>query len=375
MDDNVDPVAYVSTKNNHRRDLDKDQKIIIAFRFSEESTSGRPPQEHDAHSPPFLTIGEAVKEFGVSRRSLEKARRVLKEGSPIVPELKQAVWDYQVRCSEAEGVINMPAEVQRRAVELKLSGHARSVTAAAKMIEDELRQEEDAEARQFNLALSLSETVTLLHSAVGDLHRQVEADSVDLILAFPPTDERNLPLFSELAGFAAHALAPGGRMALLVNAAFLPAILQRLTHDEVRWITELDYRSPGRGARLLRSHPVTVCRWPLLLYGKRKGTPLPAGVDFVSEPLEVEATGSRKQSQLLELGMKHVVERLVRPGGMVCDPLLLGRAGIAIAARQHGCHFIGASDTPKFISEVKGRLNSEEAASMSGEVTPEADRT
>ena len=375
LDDNVDPVAYVSSKNNHRRDLDKDQKIIIAFRFSEESTSGRPPQENDAHAPPFLTMGEAADEFGVSRRSVEQARRVLKEDSPAVPELKQAALDCLVKCSDAEGVINMPAEVQRRAVELKRSGQARTVTAAAKMVEDELRQEEDAEARQFNLALSLSETVTLLHSAVGDLHRQVEADSVDLILAFPPTDERNLPLFSGLAGFAAHALAPGGRMALLVNAEYLPAILQRLTHDEVRWITELDYRSPGRGARILRSHPVTVCRWPLLIYGKRKGTSLPAGVDFVSEPLEVGATGSRKHSQLLELGMKHVVERLVRPGGTVCDPLLLGRAGIAIAARQHGCHFIGASDTPKFISEVKGRLNSEEAASKSGEVTPEADPT
>ena len=320
-------------------------------------------------------MGEAADEYGVSRRSVEQARRVLKEDSPIVPELKRAVLDYQIKCSDAEGVINMPAEVQRRAVELKRSGQARTVTAAAKMVEDELRQEEDAEARQLNLALSLSETVTLLHSAVGDLHRQVEADSVDLILAFPPTDERNLPLYSDLAGFAAHALAPGGRMALLVNAEYLPAILQRLTHDEVPWITEFDYRSPGRGAKLLRSHPVTVCRWPLLIYGKRKGTSLPAGVDFVSEPLEVGATGSRKHSQLLELGMKHVVERLVRPGGTVCDPLLLGRAGIAIAARQHGCHFIGASDTPKFISEVKGRLNSEEAASKSGEVTPEADPT
>ena len=249
LDDSVDPVAYVSSKNNHRRDLDKDERIIIAFRFSEESTSGRPPQENDAHAPPFLTMGEAADEFGVSRRSVEQARRVLKEDSPAVPELKQAALDCLVKCSDAEGVINMPAEVQRRAVELKRSGQARTVTAAAKMVEDELRQEEDAEARQFNLALSLSETVTLLHSAVGDLHRQVEADSVDLILAFPPTDERNLPLFSGLAGFAAHALAPGGRMALLVNAEYLPAILQRLTHDEVPWITEFDYRSPGRGAR------------------------------------------------------------------------------------------------------------------------------
>ena len=318
-------------------------------------------------------MGEAADEYGVSRRSVEQARRVLKEDSPIVPELKRAVLDYQIKCSDAEGVINMPAEVQRRAVELKRSGQARTVTAAAKMVEEELREEEDAEAHQFNLALSLSETVTLLHSAVGDLHRQVKADSVDLILAFPPTDERNLPLYSDLAGFAAHALAPGGRMALLVNAEFLPAILQRLNHDEVTWITEFDYRSPGRGARLLRSHPVTVCRWPLLLYRKGKGTSLPAGVDFLSEPLEVGATGSRNHSQLLELGMNHVVERLVRPGGTVCDPLLLGRAGIAIAARQHGCHFIGASDTPKFVSEVKGRLNSEEAASKTGEVTLEAD--
>ena len=33
LDDSVDPVAYVSSKNNHRRDLDKDQKSSLPSAF------------------------------------------------------------------------------------------------------------------------------------------------------------------------------------------------------------------------------------------------------------------------------------------------------------------------------------------------------
>ena len=53
LDDSVDPVAYVSSKNNHRRDLDKDERIIIAFRFPKSQRPDALLKKTTHMRPPF----------------------------------------------------------------------------------------------------------------------------------------------------------------------------------------------------------------------------------------------------------------------------------------------------------------------------------
>ena len=60
-----------------------------------------------------------------------------------------------------------------------------------------------------------------------------------------------------------------------------------------------------------------------------------------------------------------IVERFARPGQVVCDPVLLDRSSIALAARRHGCIFIGAGTDQSCINRIRDRL-----ARAEGDGTP-----
>ena len=57
-----------------------------------------------------------------------------------------------------------------------------------------------------------------------------------------------------------------------------------------------------------------------------------------------------------DAGMALIVERFARPGQVVCDPVLLDRSSIALAARRHGCIFIGAGTDQSCINRIRDRL-------------------
>ena len=367
LKDDVNPQAFVVSKNIRRRDLAKGERVVLAFRISEGSVPGRPSEGQGEHCP---TIEDAAKALSVPRRSVEQVRRVAREG---VSELRQAVLDYSIKASDAERIIHLPAEVQRSAVERKLMAEFRTVAAAADKVEQEITEKADVEAANALLALPLGETVTLVHSTVSNFHRSVEAESVDLIFSFPPLGRQHLDLFSDLAAFAVHALRPKGLMALLADSTLLPEITKRVGRDDLKFLIEYDYRFPGRGSKLPHPHRGAVNRQPLLIYGKQRAS-LPAGSNFIEEPRDDGSTGSGKSTRLLEQGMAQVVSRFLPPGGTGCQPLLLNHAGFAIAARRFGCRFIGASDNPRFIKMLRDRLELEEGKSKDpgeGKALPE----
>ena len=182
---------------------------------------------------------------------------------------------------------------------------------------------------------------------------------MDLIVAYPPVGKQHLELFLELAAFSDHALSQSGLVALLVSDEFLPKILELVSHSGLSWLHRFEYRIPHRPFRLPHPHRGWVHKQSLLIYGKSRAI-IPEGEDYIWESKRMGPTGYT-QSDLLESGMRSVVKRLVHPGGTVCDPMLLGRSGIALGAREHGCRFIGASDDSKSIKRVKDRLESEEA--------------
>ena len=57
-----------------------------------------------------------------------------------------------------------------------------------------------------------------------------------------------------------------------------------------------------------------------------------------------------------DAGMALIVERFARPGQVVCDPVILDRSSIALAARRHGCIFIGAGTDQSCINRIRDRL-------------------
>lgn len=353
LDDDVDPVRFLISEHFNQIDNRRNSRVVFAFRLSQDTGPGRPPSGRKEHR---LTIDEAVKAVGASRKGVEQLRRISREG---IAELFQEVLDYRIAITDAEGILGMSHDVQRQAVDLHRHGRAPTVTRAVWKLEQETREKEGAAAAEVRLASPLMETVTLLNSTVGGLHRRVDAESVDLILANPPAGKQHLGVFSELAAFADHALSQSGLMALLVRDEFLPQILELVSHSGLSWLHRFEYRIPHRPFKLPPPHRGWVHKQSLLIYGKPRAI-IPEGEDYILESKRMGPTGYR-QSDLLESGMKSIVKRFVHLGGTVCDPLLMGRAGIALGAREHGCRFIGASDNSKFIKQVKDRLESEEA--------------
>ena len=351
----VDLVRFVIAYNVDRRDNEKDDKTVTAFLFSEGSTPGRPrsPDENEVNLTGFLTVKEASDTFGVSESKIKQARRVLMENGPAVPELRQAVLEWQVKFSDASRIVNQPAEVQRQAVERKLKGQVRTVRAGVRQIEAEMRDRADAEAGEAVLSLPMDDTLRVVCSQLEDLRPLVDAESVDLIATFPPTVREWVGRFGALAEFGLHALAPGGLMAVMVNADFLPQILKQLDARDLDWITEFDYRQPNRAVRMAHPHRAVKRRHPILLYGK-PGCLLPEGSDFIEEPPRGELPQSH--TELLLGGMEALVRRLARPGQLVCDPVTLGRETVALSARRYGCRFVGAAETDSLTKMILGRL-------------------
>ena len=51
--------------------------------------------------------------------------------------------------------------------------------------------------------------------------------------------------------------------------------------------------------------------------------------------------------------MALIFERFVRPGQVACDPIPLDRASTALAAKKHGCYFIGADENDVNLDRIR----------------------
>ena len=134
-----------------------------------------------------------------------------------------------------------------------------------------------------NLSKPLDESVTLHRAALADLHRLVETASVDIIITHPPHGPESLPLLTDLAAFAAHALQPTGALVIISGMERLPETLERLKHPDLHWVAEFDYRDNATTNRSGPPHRTMLRRKPLLVYGK-PAFRLPPGDDVIDLP-------------------------------------------------------------------------------------------
>lgn len=363
-DDIEDPVHFVLSKSRDWRGLDDDGEIVLAFNISKSARPGRPGKsenENGANLPHSYTLQEACDMAGVKPRRLKQARRVLLDDSPAVEELRQAALEGLASFSDAAAIVSRPPEIQREAVARRRAGKETTLRAAAKRIEEEIREQLDAATRRGMLAMPIADRLSLVKSEVGKLGEHIAAGSVHAIITYPPTDERNIAAFDALSAFANHALAPDGVMAVIVNPRLLPQAVGMLPHEKVEFITELDYRCPERPSRAARPLSIAVRRWPVLLFSKNMHRLRP-GPDSITEPPSDEVAGPKGPERLLEAGMALLVARLVRPGQTICDPMTLGRSGIALGALALGCRFIGASDDQRLLDRIWDRVAQSETA-------------
>jgi hypothetical protein len=152
------PLAFVLSRNLHRRHLNESQRAIIAARaremFEEEAAQrkrtsqfGHAPQSHTVggpgdekprentvtanwQSPPRTASADAAELLNVSERSVARAARVLQSADE---QVIAAVVSGDVAVSDAATVANRPKEEQRRALEATRRGRARTLRQAAEL--------------------------------------------------------------------------------------------------------------------------------------------------------------------------------------------------------------------------------------------------
>ena len=352
LGDDVDPLQYVLAKNLARRHLDASQRAVIAYKLSAWSRPGGDRRseaylegvDHSAILPDGYSQEQSAKLMNVSLRSVRQAGKVISEDSPAVPALRHAVeaaGERRVNVSDAAKVVDQPTEVQEQALDRVLRGKSKTISSAVLQIQSEVMGAAEAEALESNRAKPIDETITLHHSAVSDLSGLVAPASVDAIITNPPNNPESLPVFSDLAAFAAHALKADGVMVVMNNGMQLPEVLEHLKHPDLKWVFEFDFQHQGVPIDVGTSPRITLRRRSLLIYGK-PGFKLNEVDNVIALQTSDALPIGQLQRRLFDEAMALIVERFARPGHVVCDPILQGRASTALAARKHGCFFIGA---------------------------------
>ena len=357
LDDDEDPVQFVLDKNGEVRALDTSGRAVVGYKLSSMSKPGRPVDSQDEE--PQMTQGQAALRLGVSRSSVTKVARVLAEDSAAISTLRQAVASGRVKVSDAAKAVDQPAEVQEQALERFLRGESKTIASAVRQIQSELTEAADAAALESNRAKAIDETITLHHSAVSDLSELVAPASVDAIITNPPYGSESLPVFSDLAAFAAHALKSDGVMVVMNDGMLLPQVLEGLNHPDLKWISEFDLQHQAVSVGVGRPHWITLRRRSLLIYGK-PGFRLNGGDNVIALPTPDQPPEGHLQRNLLDEAMALIFERFARPGQVVCDPIPLDRASTALAARKHGCYFIGADKDEVNLERIKRSLTLDE---------------
>lgn len=108
----VDPVAFVISKNLHRRHLSESQRAVIGARIAN-LRDGQRPDRASPIGEPRITQQQAADMVGVGKRSVERARKVLEHGAP---ELVAAVVRDEVKVSTAAAVAELEPDEQREIV-------------------------------------------------------------------------------------------------------------------------------------------------------------------------------------------------------------------------------------------------------------------
>jgi hypothetical protein len=184
----------------------------------------------------------------------------------------------------------------------------------------------------------------------AELTEHVKAASVDVILTDPPYEKASLPVWLELAEFAAHALKPGGLCVAYAGQTYLPEMMDMLReHLTYHWLGARRNSGPNPHVYARKANANFT---PLLIYsnGKYSGGWFQ---DYFESPSSV--TGAlHKWGQNVE-PLEILVQRFSQPKQLVCNPFL-GSGTVGVAALKNGRRFVGCDIDPACVETARKRL-------------------
>lgn len=248
------------------------------------------------------------------------------------------------------------------------------------------RRAAEAEAAGEDAPL-LPDGVTLLHGDFrevfaeggpdGDGAGAFPANSVDAIITDPPYPAKFLELFGRtppqvdpdtmighynefegdgLAEIAHRILKPGGICAVMVGQSYLPEIIARLS-DSLTYHWVISYETPGGQSVQLWDRKVNTFWKPVLIFTKGEY----AG-DWFGDVAKSAVNDNDKHHHhwgQSESGMANLIDRLTKPGHLICDPFL-GGGTTAVVAHALGRRFVGCDIDEACVETATARFASAE---------------
>lgn len=338
------PIAFILGANLARRHLSQEQKYALYIEveplYAQEAkqrydaTVGRPPKSK-GHVPEIndesttddtpkgkkrrkqkpQARDQAATVVGISGKSGDKLKKLKRDA----PDLFQAVIDKTTTLTKAMKT-------------LKARNDKRDLAAAQKTVSVAKRQR-------------IESVCDLRVCSCADLF--ASGIKPDAVITDPPYPHEFLSVFTELAYGCKAAGVP--LVAVMSGQSYLPEVLRRLCeHLTYRWT--LAYLTPGGQAVQQWTAKVSTSWKPVLLFGEAAEW---FGDVAVSKPNDNDKRFHGWGQS--ESGMADLVERLTKPGQLVCDPFL-GAGTTAVVSLALGRRFVGCDIVTAHVEQTKARV-------------------
>jgi len=295
--------------------LEAERKIGQMLRETELQKGGRPPKTANSTSAVFKP--PTLKELGLTDRE----------------------------SADAQLLAELPAED----FEKIKAGKKTRAKAKKELKEEQKQQAMEKAAREISADKSkaMLAVCDVRHCSCAELF--ASGIKPDAVITDPPYPKKFLPVFSELA----EACKDVPLVAVMTGQTYLPEVMRRLCeHLHYRWT--LAYLTPG--GQSVQQFPTKVNTFwkPVLLFGK--------AVEWIGDVTRSDVNDNDKSHHhwgQSESGMADLVERLTKPGQLVCDPFTGGGAtgavSLALNRRFIGCD-VDASAVRQTLTRIKAAL-------------------
>lgn len=311
-----DPLGFVISKNLRRRHLSTSQRAIIAAELSGELGQGK---RTDLLGSNDLSRRAAATLLNVSEPSVKRAAALIEAD----PERAEAIKDGRLD----ETVSGALKEARKDSKKAK---------------KNVLRLEAETKGREIPALAELRlGTFPEVLQDVGD-------NSVDLIFTDPPYDKESIPLYGELAKFAARVLKPGGSLMAYCGQYALPEIIS-LTTEHLRWWWLCGCYHEGGLHKSLPGINTYVLWKPIIWLVKGTNGSEEFVWDMIARPTPDKSQHDWSQSAI---DARHYIEKLSLPGGLVIDPFA-GAGTTLLVAKELGRAYLGSEQDPA--TELRAR--------------------
>lgn len=245
--------------------------------------------------------------------------------------------------SAAKAVKAASPELFKKVNEGKLSLAA--AKKEVKAIQDKVELTQAQESIDSERRLSIDAVCDIRVCSCADLF--ASGIKPDAVITDPPYPREFLPVFTELAESCAKAGVP--LVAVMSGQSYLPEVMERLCkHLQYRWT--LAYMTPGGQAVQQWQAKVNTSWKPVLLFGE--------SAEWFGDVAVSKMNDNDKRFHgwgQSESGTADLVERLTKPGQLICDPFL-GGGTTAVVALALGRRFVGCDISEECVEKSRMRL-------------------